>query len=232
MRIQTHTPLFMGFNLQTQQRRHSPPNLWHRTRTNLRLSFIKHDQTLLLKIKAISNCPACKRELIPKPTRDANPGTLAQVFNVLAGFGFPSPEKIVIPLLDVERIAAELVGQDPGDFCGSRGFDEFGLGVRWCEDAHGYYEGVLALEGGHKAGLVGVVDFFDNYAGGERVGAVSAGYGGHSVFSGFEKFFYDELSYVTTCLRECQSCKEYDCEGGNLFQAICLLTPTIATFSM
>ncbi|KAL8710898.1 MAG: hypothetical protein Q9225_007214, partial [Loekoesia sp. 1 TL-2023] len=80
-------------------------------------------------------------------------------------------------------VAAEFVGENPGDvgFCG--GFDEFGLLFRWGADAHGDDEGVLAAEGGDESGWVVVVHFLDFYTGGHFGRASFTGNGGDFLFA-------------------------------------------------
>lgn len=75
-------------------------------------------------------------------------------------------------------VVAPFVGQDPCYVRRGGGFDQLRLLVWRGTGGQCYDEGVLAVEGGDEAGLVGVGDFFDVDAGGEGVGVGVGGGGG------------------------------------------------------
>lgn len=104
------------------------------------------------------------------------------------------------------NVASVPVGHDVGHTSLGGRLDEFAVGVLGCGGGHCDDKELLALEGSDKGGLVVIVNWGDEDALGEFVGAIFAGEGRNCVFSGFKESGDEVGSNSASGLRAFVSC--------------------------
>ena len=150
----------IGKHLQAEQRSDCAADLGHGGSIDRDLTIVQERQGAVLEVKPVPVRPAAQAELVPEAVRDADPGALAKLLDLLVELGLDRAENHVLAHFLVQRVAAEVVRQHPGDACGGSGLDELGLRLRRRHDVHGDDEDILALERLDEGLLVAVVDFF------------------------------------------------------------------------
>lgn len=232
MQRRTLVILAVWSNLQAQQPGDTTANLGPSAGIDLGIPIIEERDSLILEIESVIVRSAGQTEFIPESTDNAYPGALTQLLNMLTVFGLRNTDKVILALLDIERVSSKVVWQDPWHVGGSGCVDEFGLLVRRCPDAHSDDEGILVSKCFDKRELAVIVDFLDKNTFWELARAIFTGDSSDFVLSGPEQFFHDELTDTAASIDGSQILDSWEESGCQVLADVELTPPNRNVFYM
>ena len=183
---QTPIALIIRKHLQTEHASHSAPHLRQRRGRDPRIAPIVDGQRALLDVESKARLPARETVIVPEPTAHGDPLHAEALDRGPVGPARGAQHRLVLQS-DVVDVPAVPVGHDVGNAGFGGCVDELAVRVAGRGGGHRDDQELLVLECGDEGGLVGVVYWGDEDAGGEAVGAAFAGEGCDGVFFGLEE---------------------------------------------
>lgn len=189
-------------DLQAEQVGDAAAALGHGARVDAGVAVVEQGDGAVREVEAVEVGTGRQAVLVPEIAGDADPGALAQLFDVRAEPGVLFANGDVLEQAWMGMVVAVLVGKDPGHVGRRRGVDEPHLRLWRSPGSHGDDERILTPKRLHEGCLVGVVDFLDLHASWHRARAraLCASNGRDFVLSDFEQLLHNEFADPTASL--------------------------------